>query len=68
MQLGDSFTDGWIYGLYEVNDNSCQNDNPPELTGKDLAYIYPDFRTVIIGEWNDGIMQSGTESEIVAYR
>ena len=35
------------------------------LTGADIAYIYPDFATVLLGEFRDGVMEKAQEACIV---
>ena len=35
------------------------------LTGADIAYIYPDFATVLLGEFRDGVMEKAQEAFIV---
>ena len=36
--------------------------------GADIAFIYPDMKTVLIGEFDDGIMIRGRPAKIVAER
>ncbi len=36
-----------------------------KLTGDDIAYIYPDYLTALVGKFEDTIMKSGRESKIV---
>jgi len=35
------------------------------LTGDDIAYIYPDFLTALVGTFIDGVMERGQEAEVV---
>jgi hypothetical protein len=36
-----------------------------KLTGDDIAYIYPDYLTALVGKFEDKTMKSGRESKIV---
>eukprot|EP00090_Calanus_glacialis_P045472 TRINITY_DN8457_c0_g1_i2.p1 TRINITY_DN8457_c0_g1~~TRINITY_DN8457_c0_g1_i2.p1 ORF type:complete len:319 (-),score=77.82 TRINITY_DN8457_c0_g1_i2:34-990(-) len=40
-------------------------DSDGHLTGADIAYIYPDFATVLLGEFRDGVMEKAQEACIV---
>ena len=55
--FGTNPNDGWLYGYIH-----------PKSTGNDIAYIYDDFSTVIIGKFDNGILQNGTKSTIKAYK
>ena len=37
-----------------------------ELTGQDIAYVYPDFQTMIVGNFENGTLISGQSAELVA--
>jgi len=37
-----------------------------ELTGQEIAYVYPDFQTMIVGNFEDGTLVSGQSAELVA--
>ena len=47
---------GFLYG---------QLNKKGKLTGDDIAYIYPDYLTALVGKFEDTIMKSGRESKIV---
>ena len=36
-------------------------DQEGRLTGPDIAYIYPDYLTVLLGHFSDGQMEAGQE-------
>ena len=38
------------------------------LSGGDMAYVYPDFKTVLRGEFRDGVMVAGRETKITGFR
>ena len=40
-------------------------DSNGHLTGAEIAYIYPDFATVLLGEFRDGVMEKAQEACIV---
>ena len=46
----------WLYGQVDANG---------DFTGSDIAYIYPDMKTAIIGKFVKGMLQSGRETSIV---
>ncbi|TRY64354.1 hypothetical protein TCAL_03641 [Tigriopus californicus] len=50
---------GAIYGIADENGR---------LTGKRIAFIYPDLETVYLGEFDNGIMVKGQQSAITGYR
>merc|ERR1712038_994202 len=35
-----------------------------DLTGHRIAYLYPDFKTALIGSFTDGVMESAQEAEL----
>jgi len=39
-------------------------DRKGQLTGYRIAYIYPDFRTVLVGQFNNAVMQSAQQATI----
>ena len=43
-------------------------DEDGELTGPDLAYIYPDLTTVLVGTFKKGELVSGQVSSLVSVR
>ena len=43
-------------------------DEDGELTGPDLAYIYPDLTTVLVGNFKKGELVSGQVSSLVSVR
>jgi hypothetical protein len=51
--------DGWLYGNVQGG---------LRMTGHNIAYIYSDFKTVIIGRFRSGMLLNGTEAQITAYR
>ena len=55
--FGNGLNDGWLYGYIH-----------PKSTGDDIAYIYDDFKTVIMGNFENGTLLSGTKAKITAYR
>lgn len=50
---------GYIYGNV---------DEKGEFTGDDIAYIYPDFQTVMFGEFKNGIMIKARECQVEAVK
>ena len=42
-----------------------EEDSDGLLTGADIAYIYPDFATVFLGQFSDGVMEKAQEACIV---
>ena len=40
-------------------------DSAGSLTGTNIAYIYPDFATALIGEFRDGVMENAQEACII---
>ena len=38
------------------------------LPEKDIIFIYPDMRTVLVGQFEDGIMIQGRSAKIIAER
>ena len=54
--FGSRFSDGWLYG------------NSVEMTGNQIAYIYDDFETAILGHFSKGKLVNGTTAIIKAYR
>lgn len=60
---------GWVYegrlgGGYLVG----QVDAAGELTGGDIAFIYPDFRTAVLGTFLGGVMVEGRQCRVVSSR
>ncbi len=51
--------DGWFYGP-TVDDGQFSGDN--------IAYIYQDLTTVILGTFQNGVLVAGKEARIKAYR
>ena len=45
-----------------------QADTAGHLTGPCLAYIYPDHRTALLGQFSDGVMISGREHVVVGLK
>lgn len=43
---------GWIHGQLDANG---------DLTGDDIAYIYPDLELALVGRFEKGVMVSGHE-------
>ena len=43
-------------------------DEDGELTGGDLAYIYPDLTTALVGNFKKGELVSGQVSSLVSVR
>ena len=43
-------------------------DSQGSLSGEGLAYIYPDFHTVLLGSFLDGVLVSGRAATISALR
>ena len=41
-----------------------QVDQFGNMTGKDIAYVYPDFETMLVGEFKNGDLVSGYEAEL----
>jgi hypothetical protein len=68
FQLGESKHDGWIYGRYEATEDAHDHYYRYNISGEDLVYLYPDFRTAIVGDWINGTMQRGKEVKITAFR
>ena len=43
-------------------------DSDGHLTGADIAYIYPDVATVLLGQFRDGVMEMAQEACIVGMK
>ena len=43
-------------------------DQAGQLTGHDIAYIYPDHLTVLLGQFCDGVMVAGVEHQLVGLK
>ena len=43
-------------------------DSQGSLSGEGLAYIYPDFHTVLVGSFMDGVLVSGRAATFSAFR
>ena len=54
--FGNRFSDGWLYG------------NSMEMTGNQIAYIYDDFETAILGHFSNGKLVNGTTARVKAFR
>ena len=37
-----------------------------DLTGHRIAYLYPDYKTALVGSFTDGVMESAQEAELKA--
>ena len=58
---------GWVYqGLLGGGYLIGQVDTNGDMTGDDIAFIYPDFRTAIRGKFVDGEMISGRECRVIS--
>ena len=58
---------GWVYeGLLGGGYLVGQVDTNGDMSGDDIAYIYPDFRTAIRGQFVDGEMISGRECRVIS--
>lgn len=49
---------GWLYGKINVQDRN----------GIDVAYVYPDFKTAIMGNWTNGELRQGKTVKVKGYR
>jgi len=49
--------DGWLVGNL---------DNTGSFTGEDIAYIYPDLQTAILGKFENGLLVCGKPAKIVS--
>lgn len=56
----EDHADGWIVGPMKVRDN--------EVSGRDLGFIFPDFHTAIVGDFEDDELLSGHHRNVKAYR
>ena len=54
--FGNRFSDGWLYG------------NSMEMTGNQIAYIYEDYETAILGQFSKGKLVNGTTARVNAFR
>ena len=52
--------DGWLYG------NVNKKHGP--FTGDNIAYIYSDLKTALVGTFNDSVMIAARETKIIGYR
>ena len=60
---------GWVYeGLLGGGYLVGRVDSGGRLTGPDISYIYPDFRTAIRGQYEASHLVSGTEARVVSSR
>ena len=59
-RFGENYYDGWIYGRVEWKRGKVE--------GKNLAYIYPDLETVLLGDFKKGKLVAGLASKIKGYR
>ena len=58
---------GWIYkGMIGGGYLIGKVDSAGELTGDDIAFVYPDFRAAIKGEFSDGVLKSGQECRVIS--
>ena len=55
----EPYHSGYFYG--PINDQEV-------ISGTDVTFVYPDFNTVLIGEFDNGTMIEAIEGNIVAYR
>ena len=60
---------GWIYkgmlgGGYVIG----KVDTDGALTGEDIAFVYPDFRTAIKGQFVGGVLECGQECRVISSR
>lgn len=58
---GYQTAEGWLYGDFEVGPGKAVN-------GDNLAYVYSDYSTAIVGRFENGDLVEGRESRITAYR
>ena len=54
------FRDGFFYGALDTIDG--------RFSGDDVAFIFPDMKTVLVGKFREGYMVAGRESKIIAER
>ena len=60
---------GWIYkGLIGGGYVIGKVDDKGDLTGQDIAFIYPDVRTAIKGQFTCGVLESGQECRVTSSR
>ena len=59
-RFGENYYDGWVYGHVELKRGKVE--------GKNLAYIYPDLETVLLGDFEKGKLLKGLASRIKGYR
>lgn len=58
--FGDDFFDGWLYGRF---------DDISKKRGRDLVYVFPDFRTALRGDFaENGIMTAAKRAKVTAFR
>ena len=43
-------------------------DSEGQFTGEGLAYVYPDYRTLLVGSFRDGLLICGQEATITSLR
>eukprot|EP00088_Acartia_fossae_P044428 TRINITY_DN4716_c0_g1_i9.p1 TRINITY_DN4716_c0_g1~~TRINITY_DN4716_c0_g1_i9.p1 ORF type:complete len:266 (+),score=51.09 TRINITY_DN4716_c0_g1_i9:36-833(+) len=49
--------EGWLVGCL---------DNKGKFTGEEIAYLYPDLETAILGKFEDGVLISGQPARVVS--
>ena len=54
---GDGELNGWLYGELSA-----------PWSGDNLAFIYPDYKTVLIGRFANSVMIAARETRIKGYR
>jgi hypothetical protein len=60
---------GWVYeGLLGGGYLVGRVDGEGELTGPDIAFVYPDFRTALRGEFREGRMVAGHQCRVLSSR
>ena len=60
---GPDRLDGWLYGKVNLS-----NSKAAEFSGNDVAYVYSDFATALLGQFEKGVMLNATSAKITAYR
>ena len=50
---------GYLYGTIDENN---------KISGSDVTFVYPDFETILFGEFDNGAMITALEGKITAYK
>ena len=65
-RFGTEKIDGWVYGKFKLGPKNSDAVN--HVTGDEVAYIYPDMRTALVGQFVDKKMVSARATKITHTR